>query len=322
MEPIFIVGTPRSGTTLLRLILDSHPEIAITPESSFLFSTLSLWDGLYPCLTDKRSIEKFIKDLKKLPQVRNWLLDTCTADMLQKDKKINNLSSFIDAIFSNYAHSKGKKRWGDKTPKNLYAIDEIIKMFHFAKIVIVIRDCRDVAMSLNKAEFSKISYISAAKRWQRDANMTKKIIQKYDKQIYLLKYENLLENPNKTIISVLKFLDLPNDPDIMERYVRHEDDVVHTKSTLYRQPLNKNNIYKWKKYMSKRDIIDCEAIAKESMEYFGYEISTKNPTISPVKVFLYRVKDYFQLINNSKNMENYYVYGRLFIKRVFQKFII
>lgn len=322
ISPVFIVGTPRSGTTLLRLIIDSHPEIAITPESSFLFRVPSLWNALYPKLDEPGSVQAFIDDLRSLPQVKDWLpKHICAEKLMGCKEELNTLSDFLDALFSYYAQTKGKLRWGDKSPKNLHAIDEIMDLFPSAKIVIMMRDCRDVAMSLSRAEFSRVSYISAAKRWQLDADIAIQNIQKNSDQIYFLKYEDLLEDPDKIIKSLLDFLNLSEYPEILKIYAGHEDDVTHTKSLLYMKPIQKDNIYKWKKYMSDQEVTDCEAIAKVGMEYFGYEVLSKTPTISRVKVFIQSVKDVTKLIRNNNNMENYYVYGKLSFKRIFQKFV-
>lgn len=308
-EPIFIVGTPRSGTTLVRLILDSHPEISITPESSFFFRKLSMWDQFYPFLGNELLLQKFIKDLYKIPQLKDWLPSICHSKKLLEDNPdIKTVIDAINEIFNCYANLKGKKRWGDKTPKNLYGIDQILKYFPNAKIIIIIRDCRDVAMSLNKAEFSKVSFITAARRWHRDAEITIKMITKYPDKIYLLKYEDLLEDPNGTIKSVLRYCNLSDDPEIIDRYTHHDDDVVHTKSLLYMKPVSKDNLNKWKKEMSVRDIEECEAISGHTLRYFGYETVIKNPQLSKVKILHQSFKDVLQLISNKKNMENYYAY--------------
>lgn len=318
--PVFIVGTPRSGTTLFRLIIDSHPEIAITPESSFLFRKTALWNRLYPDISNQYTMQLFLDDLRKLPQVKAWLPEICTARKLMQDnKKIATFSEFIDAVFTCYAQTKGKERWGDKTPKNLHAIDQIIALFPSAKILIIVRDCRDVALSLRKAEFSKVSCISAARRWQKDAAITRRAIRKYGEQISLVRYEDLLKAPGKIVKAVLDFLDLSDDPEILKHYMKHDDDVVHTKSKFYLQPVNKGNLYKWKKKMPANDVEQCEAIAMDGLQYLSYETTTTNPTISQAKIMTQRAKDLFQLMNNKKNLENYYAYFHLLGKSIVQK---
>jgi len=315
--PVFILGTPRSGTTLLRLILDSHPDIAITPESSFFFRVKSLWEGLYPDLNDVENIRSLIDDLHTMPQIKDWIPKSCTFQSIMEGREregFDSLAAFIDKFFGLYAESKSKHRWGDKTPKNLHSVEQILELFPSAKILMMVRDCRDVTISLNKADFSKVSYLSAARRWQMDADIAQKYLKQNNDQIYLLRYEDLLLNPSQVIKSVLSFLNLSDDPEIMKRYVEHEDDVVHTKSSLYMKPIEIDNLYKWKKEMSVSDVAECEAIARNGLVYFGYEVSESISTVSRVKVFIYRIKDLLQLLVNSKNMENYYVYIRLLIK--------
>ncbi len=276
---------------------------------------------LYPDLSNEQSIQHLIRDLRKLPQVRDWLPATCTAEELISHFPVNkSLPDFINAVFSYYALSKGKRRWGDKTPKNLHAINQILKFFPNAKILIMVRDCRDVVMSLSKADFSKVSYASAAWRWQLDADIIKQhCAQKKDSQVYLLKYENLLDNPGETIKSVLEFFNLWDDPDILKRYAEHDDDVFHTKSSLYMKPLSKKNISKWEKIMSEQEVRECEAIARQGLEYFGYKVVHKDAHISCFKVSFLRIKDFLSLLRNRKNMENYYIYGKLLLKLIVQR---
>jgi hypothetical protein len=318
-NPIFIVGTPRSGTTLLRLLVDSHPDIAIAPESAFLFRVTSLWDKVLSRGSNRYSISKFLGMLRMLPQVRDWIPVNCNTDYVMSHcgQEIT-LATVLDAVYHSYAAEKGKIVWGDKTPKNLHSIDAILSLYPEARIVIVVRDCRDVALSLSKAEFSHASYISSSIRWQSDVEFAIKAIEKYSNNVFVLKYEDLLSAPDDSLKVLMDFCGLREEPKLLERYATHDDDVVHTKSSLYMKPVSKNNLAKWKKSMSDSDIRDIEALAKEGLEYFDYPVVNPNANILSVRGFLIRVADFIRLSLNRKNLENYFALIGIWMKFVFR----
>lgn len=304
--PVFIVGTPRSGTTLVRLVLDSHPSIAITPESSFLFRAGRIWNRIYGDKLNEKKVGAFIKDLNSLPQVRDWLPSTCTPErVIEQCHGDFSWGSVLNCVFDLYAESRQKPRWGDKTPKNLYAVEDIFAKFPDAKIVVVVRDCRDVVMSMQNADFSRSTHVLAALRWQKDAERGRELIEKYGDRVFILKYEDLLENPEKEIKTTLEYCGLDNDPSILKRYMAHEDDVAHTKSDLYMKPISPSNLNKWKTSMPDKIISDCEAIAGNGLRYFGYETRFDNPSISATRLRALQFKGGWSLFRNRKYMENY-----------------
>jgi Sulfotransferase family len=318
-NPVFIVGTPRSGTTLLRLIVDSHPDISITPESSFLFRVTPLWDKVLSRGGRRDSISRLLGMLRLIPQVKDWMPASCSPDeILAHCGQEITLAAVLDSIYHLYAIEKGKTIWGDKTPKNLYSIDAIFALYPNAKVVIVVRDCRDVALSLRKADFSKASYISSAIRWQNDTDLAITAMGRHADHVKLVKYEDLLSAPEETLKILLGFCGLREEPKLLERYATHDDDVVHTKSSLYMKPVSENNLAKWKTSMPDRDIRNIEALSKKGLAYFGYPVVNSNATISPARVLWVRFYDFAHLSKNKKNLENYVALIRIFLKTLFR----
>lgn len=318
-SPVFIVGTPRSGTTLLRLIMDSHPDIAITPESSFLFRVTPLWDKLLSRGGGRDSISKLLGMLRMIPQVKDWMPASCNPEEILADcgQKVT-LAAVLDSIYHLYAIEKGKRVWGDKTPKNLHSIDAILRLYPNAKIVVVVRDCRDVALSLRKAEFSNVSYVSSAIRWQNDVDLAIKAMKRHADCVKVVKYEDLLSAPEETLKMLLGFCGLREEPKLLERYATHDDDVVHTKSSLYMKPVSKNNIAKWKTSMPDGDVRNIEALAKEGLAYLGYPVVNSNATISPARVLWVRLYDFALLSKNKKNLESYIALTRILRNALFR----
>jgi len=116
-RPIFIVGCPRSGTTLLRLILDSHPSISAGPESRFLWGI--------------RAIEE-----AQLAHAGGLGLD--------RAEWHDNVRSLFEAFHLRYAEHQGKIRWADKSPDYALMLDYIDVLYPESQIVHIVRDPRDV----------------------------------------------------------------------------------------------------------------------------------------------------------------------------------
>ena len=149
---IFIVGCPRSGTTLLRQILDSHSQIAVVPESAFMIRLKQI-SFLYGNLNKRNNLINLLNDIKSIKRVSNWFpnidIKEFAEEIIKKNKQVTIREVFCK-IYEFYAKEKNKFIWADKTPENLLQINQIKTNFPKAKIIIVIRDGRDVALSLKK----------------------------------------------------------------------------------------------------------------------------------------------------------------------------
>ena len=136
--PLLVLGVSRSGTTLLRVILDRSPGIAI-PDESFFVPLLARRHG--------RSIdpERFLDDVARIRTVRDW--GVSVADVAARIRPGLPTGNAIAAIYEAYAEAAGKPRWGDKTPMYMRHLPVLEELFPDAQYVHLIRDGRDAAMS-------------------------------------------------------------------------------------------------------------------------------------------------------------------------------
>ena len=204
-SPIIIGGCARSGTTLLRVILDTHPNIYIGPESR-LFT-------LFP--TKKRVNINFLSETFDVPG----------GEITRFVDESRCVSEFIEVLFTNIRESQGKMRWGEKTPKNVLHLDYIFKHFPNAKFVHMIRDGRDVACSLRhfprrRIENGKIIPLNTVnpldecvERWVHDVKtgMNWRGHSGYTE----LKYEDLVYKTEGSLLNLFNFLEEPYDERIL-----------------------------------------------------------------------------------------------------------
>jgi len=189
---IFIVGCPRSGTTLLRDILISDNRIAIPDEE------LQIVPAIIECLKSDSNPE-LLSLLKRSP------FGYFNPEFDFKKIKIagQNLEEKWINLFSQLTNNTKAQVYGDKTPENYRHFKLLLECFSSAKFLFIIRDPRDVVMSLRKA-WGK-SYLFAVKKWQtayRELNLNS---QRAD--IYLISYEELLENPEESINQIGDWLE-------------------------------------------------------------------------------------------------------------------
>jgi hypothetical protein len=198
--PIFIVGCQRSGTTLLRLMLDSHPRISCGPETGLLsdLATLTRENAGY---------------------LRNYGLPDEYWD--------RKFAEFFHSFKHDYASSKGKSRWADKTPKYALSLDYILRLFPGCQIVHLVRDGRDVVAS-HRDRWGYWSAIKATVKWPRYIRAARAAGSKLPPERYIeIRYEDLVREPELVLRRLLDFLHEPWDPAVLEHDKKQHDIAGH-----------------------------------------------------------------------------------------------
>lgn len=208
-SPIFIVGCGRSGTTLLRLMLNKHSKIAI-PEETWYFPYLD---------KQKQNILQSGEGDWKA-RVANYIFANTRTHFpdLKKEQlesELQNLTpndwpAIVSAVNSRFAKEEKKPRWGDKTPGYVTHLPLLKKLFPDAYIVHIIRDGRDVIPSILKywsVGPQTNSYLETALYWKKHVSKGIKEGPLYFKNQYMeLKYEDLIQDPEKKLRELCKFI--------------------------------------------------------------------------------------------------------------------
>ena len=282
-----IVGSPRSGTTLLRLMLDAHPELSIPPETHFIRNFLNI-DGQSSIVR-----QKFYEVIIHSSRWSHFNLSKLLfKEELEKIEPFT-ITDGLRCFYQLYAARFNKKRWGDKTPFTYNScLYEIQKILPEARFIHLIRDGRDVALSMKdlwwRPHFSG-NIEERANRWLESIQAVRQQAQsvKYYKEVY---YEELVSEPRQTLKKICIFVDIAYSESMMDYYrtaatrldefndfykedgsslVEKEQLISAFKYTS--KPPEISRIGRWKQEMSEDDLVKYEAIAGSTLRDLGYE---------------------------------------------------
>lgn len=304
-SPFFIVGAPRSGTTLLQYMLRSHPMISMpTGESHFI---IPLYHAA-KSFGDLRKLENIRLVLQEMYRRSPEFLDTdlhgmrfsidSLANELQNDG-CNTITSIIAGLFKKNALGEGKERWGDKTPYYVLHLPIIIKMFPDAQIIHIIRDGRDCALSMfaRKYELNVYNVYHAAKYWQQYVEVGQDMGRKLGPETYLeIRYEDILINKIATVQKICRFLCVPFSDSVIE-FTKSDGS---GKTPLLQKPIQQDNAEKWRSKMTRRQVSIFESAVGDTLKCNGYPLLT---SASPLHILLrvaYRIHNRIMTKYNRK----------------------
>lgn len=280
--PFFVVGCPRSGTTLLRALLRSHPRLAIPPESHVIPVFYRAYG--HP-RTDAQAV-RLARRILEYPFVTRWnvALDpaTCAGE--------RTFGGVVARVFAAYAAQHERQRWGDKTPQYVAEMDLLREVFPGCVFVHIIRDGRDVATSWIAAEFEPRNVYVAAARWRSYVRAGIDTGRRLPADVYLeVRYEDLVAQPEAVMQRVCAHIGEPFDPAVLSP----NPSAIGGISRVFGAPLPVHqlsrvnvvagNRQKWRTAMSRRDRSVFESVAGDALDELGYETEGLTRTIGPLE---------------------------------------
>ena len=164
-RPFFILGAGRSGTSLLSRMLNHHPNLAVPPRVAPLQHVCHAWLSHYGSLAVPRNRANLVADIVASGPLRDWS-PRLRADEVLAHIDGDDFGAVVDGVMRAWAARQGKKRWGEKTPKHVRCWPQISADFEGSPVIHVVRDGRDVALSMIEARFGPKSIYSCAKEWK------------------------------------------------------------------------------------------------------------------------------------------------------------
>ena len=284
-----IVGVGRSGTTMLRLMLDAHPALTIPPETHFV---PDLIDAINNGATPEQAVEV-------MTAVRQWGdLHTEPDEVLARWAELDEFEAgaALRSFYEIFPERQGKPRYGEKTPayvKNMLKIEGALPE---ARFIHVIRDGRDVALSRWKRTLGDKPPAPAkqvAETWERRIRRAQRHGRKLNHYLEL-RYEDLVTDTEPNLREICEFLELDWDPVILRYYEGAADRMaemardlpaIEGKPTrpgsermeahaMTQKPPDPSAMYRWKEKMKPEDVAAFDAAAGDLLSDLGYEVGT------------------------------------------------
>lgn len=272
-RPIFVVGCPRSGTTLFRTMLSAHRSIAIPPETRYLMNMY--WRrGQLGDLRQREMRVKLASAIVDDPETRFRVLgldgEQVKAEIVDGPP---TLGSAFGIIFRDYARLFGKPRWGDKRPAYYAFMDELDHLFPDAQFIHLIRDPRACVESLKRQEWYPDEAAPCLAAWVHAVRSASRSGRRLGPERYLeVRYEELVSDPERVSRQICTFLGEPFDEQMCrpELIADKVNPAHYQQRGQIQQGVNTATVEAWAKRLPPDEIALIDRVAKRWMKRYGY----------------------------------------------------
>jgi len=205
-RPIFIVSAPRSGSTLLRLILDSHPRLAV-PAPTWLFELVYPYLFSYGNLSGRDNFKALVEDILETPPMKNWPIQFDVDELVDASPE-RTFGAIVDLVHRRYGEVLGKKRWGEKSPRDCFWMDEIRETYADTQFIHIIRDGRDQAIDIVESPgLMPFNIYSGVHLWKLFVGAVLESSTRLDKtNYYEIHYEKICADPETEVRKLCDYL--------------------------------------------------------------------------------------------------------------------
>jgi hypothetical protein len=283
-RPVFVGGCPRSGTTLLRVILDAHPELAIPGETRILvdgYRARARWGNLEDP-ENRRRVARWVVERKVC---RHQRLTPDPDELVERMVAAPpTIGSVLSAGFQLYAERHGKARWGDKRPSLVLNLDAVFAMFPDAQFVNIVRDPRAVVASIRRVgrqqRWSGRGLAAGVDKWERSLRAADRWRRRLPAgQFHELRFEDLVADPAAVLERLVAFLDL--DPGGLDAMLHHHERTELASAKMHRlvsRPVTTETVRAWERALKPRQVAFVESVLGDWMARYGYEpVATGKP---------------------------------------------
>jgi hypothetical protein len=301
--PIFVIGAPRSGTTLTAKILGRHSRIFMPGETHF-------FDDIYARrrelgeLSDAESIQQVFTRLRTLYRRYDETPDQHRVDkllrmdgVLEQLARCRNYKAMLSCFMEIQMRSMGKVRWGNNVPKDIFHVEDILSFYPDAKFLVCVRDVRDFLLSYkNKWKNTGEENADRVRRlyhpvvtsllWKASVKQILRIrILVPRENLMTIRYESLVQNPKLLVREICRFLGEDFEEDMLNVDEKNSSFQVGQKG------IYSSSVGRWRRLLTNEEVYIAQAIAGSMLAEFGYSPGELN--INPWKVgYIYATVPY------------------------------
>jgi len=276
VHPFFLVGCGRSGTSLLRGLLNAHPLVAIPLESLFIADYLRS--------TVRWTLDQIKQHIVREPELREWGLRVSVGHL----GRCHTVGEVIVRLHELYAESKGKEHWGQKTPRLVRHLPLLADHFPDARFIHLVRDPRAVVSSLIRSEVHRSTPWYGARRWVMDVQAGLDFEALHPERIMRLSYEAMVEDPEPRIEAIMEFLGLELVPGQLEAGMgtqEYSEFYANIHANL-EGGVTDRFVEHWRSHLAVKDVALIESTAAPLMDALGYP--RENQGLEPPRLFRLR----------------------------------
>lgn len=281
--PFFIVGSGRSGTTLLRMILSSHSRLSIPPETYYLAPLLAQFPVDRALSTAE--VEGVIRVMTSHYRWPDMGIDAGEFAREAGARANPRLREITEIVYNKHLEREGKVRWGDKTPPYIRIVPRLAELFPGARFIHLLRDGRDVAKSFQSVGWYGPLLHNNMSEWKEAADLDRRWRKSpLADRFLVVRYEDLVRQTQTTTKEICSFLGEQFEPQMLgweekvDRLMPRRELYIHEK--LRRKP-NQADIERWRREMSSWELFVSEAFIGKDLRRAGYECRYDGSALAP-----------------------------------------
>lgn len=282
--PIQIIGTQRSGSNLLRVMLNELPEIS-APHPPHILKTFMPIIAKYSDLNNQDNFRLLVDDVCRLIETNPVEWENLKLDREEVISRCDNpsLIQIFRAVYELMAEANHAKYWCCKSMDNAYFSDEMESEGVHAYYIHLVRDGRDVATSFKRVAVGEKHIYHLATKWKSDQQSSAKVVKKYGpERAMVIRYEDLLEDPEQVLRSICDFIGVSFSTKVFDYFKSSEGQHTAASGFMWHNltsPILKGNTRKFETFLSEEEIELFEHLAGNELESYNYELIGKNAII-------------------------------------------
>jgi hypothetical protein len=291
-DPLFILGTERSGSNLVRLILNAHSRIHI-PHPPHVIRYFAPIEKRYGKLSDTRNLDRLASDVLRLVRahIHPWDAVPSVEELVWKAHP-SDLFGLYYALYDFSREHGGKARWGCKSTFMIDHVDRVRQTWPDARFILLVRDPRDVAVSSRGSVFSTFHPYHTARLWASQQTTGSELLRVLPAAaITLIRYEDLLADPEGEVRKIAAFLEESFEPAMLRFFDTPEARKVQSLSESWHNtasPIVTGNTGRFRTGLSSSELRMVEDVVGPLMERFGYPRAlpasvSGSPRLSPIR---------------------------------------
>ena len=277
IQGIQFIGTQRSGSNLLRVMLNQKEQI-VAPHPPHILLNFKKILSSYGTLDRPRNFERLVED--SIAWVENnpvrWENTVLDRDALINECNNPSLMEVFRVIYNAAARAENANFWCCKSMANVHFAKEFEATSMAPFYIYLFRDGRDVALSFQKAIVGEKHIYHLAQKWKKDQEACIALREKVPADRFIqVRYEDLIEDPEKEIRSICESLKIPFQESYKDYHKSSESKNTSASGEMWqnvKKPVLKTNFNKFKKEMKQEDLLVFESVAGNVLTELGYEL--------------------------------------------------